>query len=171
MLFQYNRGVDSADDWAVANVPSMAPSNTSTLISDLSARDELTSATEVGGLQRLAAMRPQKGALGWIATGLVLVLTCAWARLRFAWWPLHPVIFMVFGSVAAMRFAASFFLGWAIKAAVVRLGGTRSYHTVQPLMIGLIAGEIVAVLAWTIIGGIYFWTTGTVPTRYDIFPP
>jgi hypothetical protein len=171
MLFQYNRGVDAADLWAVSNVPSMAPGNTTNLISELSAREELTTATQLSGLERLGAIRPQPGALSWVATGMVLVLLCAWARLRFAWWPLHPVIFMVFGSVAAMRFAASFFIGWAIKSAVVRLGGTRSYHTVQPLMIGLIAGEIVAVLVWTVIGAVYFQMTGTAPVRYDIFPP
>ncbi len=171
MMFQYNFGVDPVDQWAVSDVPGMAPSNTTALVGELSAREELTAAMHVNGLERLSAIRPQKGAMGWIVTGLLLVLTCAWARLRFAWWPIHPVIFMVFGSVAAMRFAASFFIGWAIKVAVVRLGGTRSYHTVQPLMIGLIAGEIVAVLVWTVVGAIYFWSTGTVPVRYDIFPP
>lgn len=170
MLFQYNLGIDRADDWAATNVPSQAPTSTVNLVAELSARQELTQATELSGLERLGALRPQRGAIGWVVTGLALVLVCAWARLRFAWWPLHPVIFMVFGSVAAMRFAASFFIGWAIKAAVVRLGGSRSYHLVQPLMIGLIAGEIVAVLVWTVAGAVYYWVTGTAPPIYGIFP-
>lgn len=170
MLFQYNKGIDITDKWAVVDVPNMAPASTTTLISELSARQELTAATQLNGIERLNAIRPQKGALGWVSTGLLLVLVCAWARLRFAWWPLHPVIFMVFGSVAAMRFAASFFIGWAIKASVVRLGGSRSYHLVQPLMIGLIAGEILAVLVWTVAGAVYYWVTNTAPPRYDIFP-
>ncbi|MCC7147090.1 MAG: hypothetical protein IT443_11650 [Phycisphaeraceae bacterium] len=170
LMFQYNQGVNLNDAWATKDLPSKSMANTSKLIIELGARNELSSATDLSGLDRLAQLRVQPGALPWIIPGVVLVIACALARLRLAWWPIHPVIFMVFGTMPAMRFAASFLLGWAIKAAVVKLGGTRTYHQIRPLMIGLIAGEIVSALVWTIVGAIYYWVQGTAPVPYGIFP-
>ncbi|MCC7204352.1 MAG: hypothetical protein IT441_04685, partial [Phycisphaeraceae bacterium] len=170
LLFQYNKGMNTSDNWSTRDVPSFAPNGTATLVQELSAREQLSTATVLEGLEKLKAFTPRPDTLGWVVLGVGLVVACAVARLRLSWWPIHPVIFMVFGTMPAMRFSTSFFLGWLIKSAVVKLGGTKSYHQVRPLMIGMIAGEILAVLVWTVIGVIYYMIWQTPPKNPLIFP-
>lgn len=170
LTIQYNRGLNLSDDWAMKTVPSNAPGNASRVINELAARDQLGESLNVSGLKRFAVMKPDGAALAWMALGVGLVLATAVARLRLSWWPLHPVIFMVFGTMSSMRFSSSFLIGWAIKAAVVRLGGSKSYRAVRPLMVGMIAGEIVAALLWIGVGAVYYWVTGLEPKQYAIFP-
>lgn len=99
-----------------------------------------------------------------------LVIICAAARPRLAWWPLHPVIFLVWGTTPLARFGFSFLLGWSIKAAVVRVAGARGYKAAVPIVCGLIAGELVAALALMIVGAAYYARTGLMPAHYWIFP-
>jgi len=42
----------------------------------------------------------------------------------------------------------SLLLGWAIKALMVKFGGTRLLRTAKPLFIGLIVGEAFAAMTW-----------------------
>lgn len=169
-LYQYNLGLPLQDEWATRIVPSKIPDAAVKAIDELAARQQLSESAALTPLQRLAAIEPRTGALGWIALGAALVLGCAAARLRFAWWPLHPVLFMVFGTHPAAHAHYSFLLGWAIKASVVRLGGARSYRLVMPLMVGLIAADMLAGLFWTGVGSIIHFLGGT-PVRVPIFPP
>ncbi len=169
-MYTYNLGLPLQDEWATRIVPSKIPDAAVKAIDELSARQQLSESVSLGPLQRLAAIEPRPGAMGWIALGSALVLTCAAARLRFAWWPLHPVLFMVFGTHPAAHAHYSFLLGWAIKLAVVRLGGARSYHLVMPLMVGLIAADVLAGLFWTGVGSVVHFLGGS-PVRVPIFPP
>jgi hypothetical protein len=169
-MYEYNLGLPLQDEWATRIVPSKIPDATVKAIDELSARQQLSESVALSPLERLAAIEPRRGALGWIALGAGLVLACAAARLRFAWWPLHPVIFMVFGTHPAAHAHYSFLLGWAIKVAVVRLGGTRSYHMVMPLMVGLIAADVLAGLFWTGVASVVYLLGGS-PMRVFIFPP
>ncbi|MCC7203992.1 MAG: hypothetical protein IT441_02850, partial [Phycisphaeraceae bacterium] len=165
LTIQYNQGLNLDDKWATNVFPSRVPDVASKLVEELSARQQLDQSTAAQGWERLALLRPRPGALGWISLGAVLVLACAYARLRFAWWPLHPVVFMVMGTHPAMHLHYSFLLGWAIKASVVRLGGVRAARTVEPLMVGLIVGDILAMLIWALIGAAYYLSTGLYPPR------
>jgi hypothetical protein len=103
--------------------------------------------------------------------GVVLVAVFSILRLRFTWWPLHPVMFLVWGTYPMMRFSHSFLLGWAIKVAVTRLGGGRKYRELMPFMIGAIAGDLLGGLVFMILGGAYYGTEGVIPPAvYRIFP-
>jgi len=44
------------------------------------------------------------------------------------------------------------------------------YQRLKPLMIGLIAGEVLGALLPSIIGAIYFMCTGKVPPRFMVLP-
>ena len=46
--------------------------------------------------------------------------------LPLPWWPPHPVVFLMWGSWTAMEVWMSFLVGWAVKTAVVRYGGSRT---------------------------------------------
>lgn len=170
LYFQYRYGFARADRWPTA--ASGFPFNALTrAISELTAYDELVPSVAVNGLERFSAMRPVMKVLPWGVAGVVLVLLCSFMRTRFSWWPLHPIFFLIWGTYHPGRtFTFSILLGWIVKVLVVKLGGARGYHAVKPLMIGVIAGELLIGLAWIVVGAIYYFATGLVPASYWIFP-
>jgi hypothetical protein len=100
----------------------------------------------------------------------LLVLATAVLRLRLPWWPLHPVAFLVWGTYPIVMFGPSFLMGWLVKAGVVGTTGAKGYHAVRPLMVGIIAGELLTGLFWMIVGAVYFFVAGKTPVSYSIFP-
>jgi hypothetical protein len=91
-------------------------------------------------------------------------------RRRFAWWPLHPVMFLVLYSWQSTVLAFSFLLGWLIKRSVAKYGGSRGTQKLKALMIGLIAGDMLAGVIAMIIGFLYYRITGRPPIAYRIMP-
>ncbi len=168
VTLQYNYGKGS-NGWAIGQ-PRSAFNHLSAAITDLSARGELVESTRVEGLDHLRMARPHGALMIYVGGGLLAVLLCAWGRLRFTWWPIHPVLFVVLGTYPGTYFAFSFLLAALVKTAVVRLGGEQAYHRVRPLMVGLIAGEILMIIAWAIVGMTAFLITGHAPQSYYIWP-
>jgi hypothetical protein len=74
------------------------------------------------------------------AFGAALVLLTGLARLRFAWFPLHPLPLVLLGSWVMSRYAFSFFLGWLIKAAILKVGGGRLFERTKPFFVGVVSG-------------------------------
>lgn len=114
-----------------------------------------------GAWDRLKAMRPEGDFLVAAAIGFFLLLACSALRLRYTWWPLHPVIVLAFASGPLAKFCASFFLGWMVKVAVNKFAGVTKYTEFKPLMIGLIVGDLSG--SFLVMSGswIYFLVTGT----------
>jgi hypothetical protein len=57
------------------------------------------------------------------------------------------------------KYGASLLLGWFIKALTVRLGGTTTYASMRPVMIGVIVGDIMGgFITMLTIWGHYMWT-------------
>ena len=81
-------------------------------------------------------------------------------RLRFAWWPLHPCIFIFFGGDQSVKMSFSFGVGFLLKWLITRFGGGRLYQTCKPLFIGLIAGTVAGQLVPMLISAIHFACTG-----------
>jgi hypothetical protein len=171
LLLQYRNGFPFADTFA-ANQSAGPFDETSRQVTQLSAYGDLASSMGHHGFERFTAMRPQVRNVGWILVGVALVVVCSILRTRITWWPLHPVLFLVWGTyVPSVRFGVSILVGWMLKVLVVRFAGAKGYHTTKPLMIGIIAGEIIAALAWSVVGLIYYYVTGTVPKTYSVFVP
>ena len=108
--------------------------------------------------------------LSWAAVGFGLVMVTAVLRLRFTWWPLHPVLFLIWCSDTIRPLVATFLLGWIIKGAVVRFGGRRAYEDHKPLFIGLAAGEFLAAIGWAAVGVVNYLATGTAGKVIRIHP-
>jgi hypothetical protein len=88
--------------------------------------------------------------------GLGLVLACNALRLRLRWWPIHPVLFLVMGTMPMQRIGASFLVGWFLKLMITKLGGGDAYRRYKPIFLGMIAGEFIAGILWAIVGYVYY---------------
>ena len=66
-------------------------------------------------------------------------------------WPLHPIGMLMVGSIMGGIMWPSVFVGWLIKKLVIRFGGARAYRKGQAFFLGLIIGELLATLIWTIV--------------------
>jgi len=122
------------------------------------------------GMAQLGNISPNGQFLAAVGIGLILVLACSAARLRFHWWPIHPVLFLVWGTFPLKNFGPSFMLGWLIKVAVTHLGGGASYRRNKPIFVGIIAGEFVGLIIWAVVGLIYYLITGVPGERFSVHP-
>ncbi len=96
------------------------------------------------------------------AVGAAVVWVLSALRMRYVWFALHPVGYVVSSSWAMNPFWFSIFLGWAVKAAVVRGGGLRAYQRSIPLFLGMILGEFLVDGAFSLAGTLlkvrtYIW--------------
>ena len=170
LYFQYDQGMNRTDTWATEYIPRVAFMEAVGDVQRLSAQDRLDQTMSITGWQRLVLMSPSVPCLIGFAFGLTLVWLFTFLRLRCAWWPLHPVMFLVWKAYPARAMAFSFIIGWLIKVAVTRYGGPRLYQNLKPLMIGLIAGDMLGGLIPMIIGLIYYLFTGLPPERFSTMP-
>jgi len=170
----YSYGVSGTDSpgqrWAVDQVSKRPFQMLQRAVDKLAATGRLDEASEPTHLGRLLAPEPKK--YFWTAAGIgfVLVMLCSYLRLRFARWPLHPMLFLVWGSRWTTEFAPSFLLAWLIKTQVMHYGGQSTYRRARPLFIGLMAGEFVAAVFWGGIGYGYYLLTGTVGPAFSVRP-
>lgn len=95
--------------------------------------------------------------VGWMFLGAFIVFLLVQGRSRFLWFPLHPLGYLVAPAYPVTRLWFSFFLGWLIKSLIMKYGGSDTYVKLRPFMIGMIIGNIVAMLFWSMFT---FWRTG-----------
>jgi hypothetical protein len=166
LYIQYDQGAAARDVWGDLHVPRMPFDNITGVKRQLAAQGVLATA----GAGAVHQLRPNSPCLIALAAGLGLVLVCSVARLRFRWWPLHPLMFVVWATGHMKHFAFAFLLGWAIKSAVARYGGSRLVNRLKPLMVGLIAGEVLGAVVPSLIGTVYYLVTGERPPRFLVLP-
>ncbi|MCK5802906.1 MAG: hypothetical protein KAI66_08740, partial [Lentisphaeria bacterium] len=170
LYFAYDRGVNWADGFATKSVPRFAADGAAKARQRLLAQDMLTRSEKISGWQRIATMKPDKHSTIAFGVALVGVLALAAIRLRFARWPLHPVLFLVWSGYAGYMMAWSFLLGCLLKVLTTRYGGAQAYQRIKPFMFGLIAGDMVAGLMVIVMGLIYNLVTGELPKTYWVLP-
>ena len=169
----YDVGGPKKDGWAFNSVPKFPFQSASTEFQQLELAGQFSESEHYETGERLLNMSPDPSFLRWGGIGLALVLGFAVARWRFTWWPLHPVLFLAWGTYPLSHFSHSFLLGWLIKALVTKFGGGRAHRKAIPLMIGIVAGDLLGGLIFMIHGAAYFFITDTrLPAEevYRIFP-
>jgi hypothetical protein len=173
---QYHYGVSTLHEsetgnWGTRKVPSFTFISASQEIDKLKSAELLEEAGDETGLARILEMDPDSNFLTAAGIGLLLVLLVHYARLRWNWWPIHPVLFMVWAANPLAHFAPSFFLGWIVRTLIVNLGGGKAYQRVKPLMYGLIAGDLLGGLLFMGWGAGAYLMDGERPSAdYQIFP-
>ena len=170
LYLNYDLGLPTWDSWGNQWVPRFTFDAASAAIDDMAIRGELERSVQMNSWQRLAAMQPQPAFLWAAGIGFGLAVALSLLRLRLPRWPLHSVALVMVGTYPGLRFAFSFLLGWAVKSAVVALGGTRKHQRLKPLMIGLIVGDLMGGLLWMIVGVVYYLCTGKTGPFYRVFP-
>jgi hypothetical protein len=60
---------------------------------------------------------------------------------HFAWWPLHPLGFVVASSFTMYAVYLAFLIAWLVKLIVLRWGGHSAYRSCVPFFIGLMVGH------------------------------
>ncbi len=100
-------------------------------------------------------------ATAWIFTvvGIAVIAMTVLLRARFAWFPFHPLGYLMATSYPAHAFWFSIFLGWLAKTLIGRYGGTDSARRALPFFLGLALGDVCMMLFWIGVDG-YFGRTG-----------
>ena len=170
LYWQYDRGsIAVGDGWSTGIVNS--PFNAAAKLHEFQEAQAVASQAKViepRGWERFAQMRPHTGGVIAFSATFSLVLLFMICRMRFARFPLHPVLFVVLGAYQSRYMGFSFLLGWLIKHSVVKYGSAGLYARLKPLMIGLIAGEMMAGVCTMIIGTIYYFVHDMPPVNYTI---
>ena len=120
----------------------------------------LEQAEKVRGWARLRHPSPSWPQVSAFGITLALALGVGICRLRFAWWPFHPMAFVFLGGYPGYYHYFSFFLGWLIKSMVTRYGGGKLYQQLKPLMIGVLAGAMLGKLVPMLVGPIVYFVGG-----------
>lgn len=168
---QYERGaILASDGWSSHGVPRFPYEVNVQMTRRLEAQGALDRAHSVSGWERFMDMDVDRTFLIGFSCMFAMVVLFSFLRYRFAKWPLHPLIFLVLGTWQSRSLAFSFLLGYFIKSAVTRHGGAGLYRKLKPLMIGLIAGEMLAAILPVVIGAIYYAVQGEPPKAFRIMP-
>lgn len=102
-----------------------------------------------------------------LATGASIIFTLflGFMRMRFTWWPWHPVGYAVTATWSMEQVWACIFIAWLVKLVIVRYGGAQGNRKALPFFVGLVLGEFTIGGFWLIYGAIaqvsvyHFWAS------------
>jgi hypothetical protein len=123
---------------------------------------------QLSGFAKLSEVKSAPKFWRYFLYGFIAVTTCAFMRLRFSWWPLHPLPLLFFNTWVMSRLFFSIFLGWAIKLAMVKIGGGKFFAESKPFFVGVIVGQIVVSIIFIFIVAIYYLVRGFVPADANV---
>ncbi|MCE5278606.1 MAG: DUF6785 family protein [Planctomycetaceae bacterium] len=145
--------------------------NAQTAIKNLRPTGQLSDSELLSPLQRVATMQPHPKFIAAMIFGAVGLLVLGQMRLKFPWWPLHPVLLLGLGVGQLQLLSASCLLGWIIKTGVMRFGGGPAYQKTKIIMIGVIAGELVGATVWLVTNWVLYGVTGMSWVWYVLIRP
>ena len=109
---------------------------------------------------------PDRVATAYTGLGFFFTMFLSWLRLKFLWWPLHPIGYAVGFSRRTIDWMwFSLFLGWALKLLVIRAGGLNGYRRLMPFFLGMILGEFGMGVLFGVLGSVWPATAG-----YQLYP-
>ena len=139
------------------------PYGAADVIDRLKTEGLLAKTAEATGLSKLHFFKIEWKFWRYFAYGALLVGLCALLRLRFSWWPFHPLPLLFFNTWAMSRLYMPFFLGWLIKAALLRIWGGKVFARAKPFFVGVIVGQIVMAGVWITVNAVYYLLYQTLP--------
>lgn len=94
-----------------------------------------------------AAGPDTNGIIG-MSAGAVVALGLGLLRLRFWWWPLHPLGYISANGWGMHWYWLPFFIGWVWKTLTLRYGGLALYRRLLSFAVGLIMGDMIGRALW-----------------------
>jgi len=92
----------------------------------------------------IVSPKPPQHQVAWASiVGFLFAAFLQMMRVRFGWWPFHPLAFAVSSSFEIQLVWMPIFVAWVIKGALLRYGGVRTYQNALPFFYGLILGQFV----------------------------
>ena len=109
----------------------------------------------IWGFQQNAAAMRGLDHYSWMAptffiVGVIFTAFLAFMRSMFAWWPFHPLGYVVSASWTMIVFWFPCLVAWVLKGLILRWGGMKLYVAARPLFLGLVLGEFSSAVIWTI---------------------
>jgi hypothetical protein len=97
--------------------------------------------------------------LQYIFAGALVTAIISILRARFVWFPFEPIGFIIGTSAAGMYLGIwTAALGaWIIKTIILRIGGSKLYERIVPVIGGYLAGYVLSSLIATVIGIVRFF--------------
>jgi len=91
--------------------------------------------------------------LGFIGAGFLFSLAMMSLRVRFLWWPLHPVGYALSTSGWVINYIwFSFLASWFVKWVILKRWHLKAYRRAIPFFLGLILGEYAVGCFWNLLG-------------------
>ena len=120
-------------------------------------------------LNRVGAFQVVRVGTSWASMGSIAVGAGVMAFLihmhyNHLWWAVNPLGFVIGDTVAVRDMWLAVFVGWAIKAIVMRVWGGQTYRRLRAVAMGLVIGEFAAVGFWLLVAAI------TGHTGHRVFP-
>jgi len=83
-----------------------------------------------------------------IGAGFTIFLTIM--RMRFWWWPFHPLGYAMSTSWGVIAFWFPIFVAWVLKTVILKAGGMKLYRRARMFFLGMIFGEFTMAVLFTI---------------------
>ena len=97
--------------------------------------------------------QPDWMGMQFIGVGSLFALFLAVMRMRFVWWPFHPIGYAVAFTERTIHWIwAPMLIGWGAKMLALKHGGVRTYRRFLPFFLGLILGDFFMGGFWGLIG-------------------
>ena len=95
---------------------------------------------------------PDRSGLMGVGLGGIMTMFLSYMRMRYVWWPFHPVGYCMSTTWLAYNTWMPFLIAWLAKVCIVNTGGMKLYRKMMPLFLGLIAGDFLGGAVTTLIG-------------------
>jgi hypothetical protein len=100
----------------------------------------------------LQTPQPPNGlANGAIGVGFGFCSLLMLARIKFPWWPFHPIGYAISSSWSMNLVWMPLLIAWVVKGLVLRYGGVRLYRQAMPFFLGIILGQMIVGTLWHLI--------------------
>ncbi len=99
-------------------------------------------------------LKPDMSRLEGVGLGFIVTAFLTVMRVRFTWWPFHPIGYAVAGTDTMTWLWCATLVGWGLKSIIIRYWGMKSYKRFIPFFIGLILGDYITGSVWAIYGSI-----------------
>ncbi|MBD3182267.1 hypothetical protein GF312_08245 [Candidatus Poribacteria bacterium] len=87
-----------------------------------------------------------------VLSGFFITIGLMFMRLKFLWWNLHPVGYVISSSFSMNVCWFSIFASWLMKHIILRSGGLKMLHQSRSFFFGLILGQFFVAGFWSILG-------------------